>query len=121
MFDSEFWEQLKADNYYALKLGILKWFAIGFIILFILNMILWRAGTGIFHMLIGSDPAYDGGPGWGSAPPVFNNPTNPDIPSCNPVYGDKICGGHGFNASAIMLLLGIGFFLGWNYYEKPSK
>ena len=94
MFDKEFWDHLKADNFYALKLGTLKCLAVGFAILFILNMILWRAGTGIFHMLIGSDPAYDGGPGWG---------------------------GKGFNASAVMLILSIGFFIGCLVYEKPSK
>ena len=121
MFDKEFFEHLKADNYYALKLGTLKWLAIGFMILFILNMILWRAGTGIFHILIGSDPAYDGGPGWGSAAPVFDDPANPTHLSCTTVNGDKVCGGSGFNASAIMLLLGIGFFIGWKYYEKPEN
>lgn len=121
MFDKEFWDHLKADNFYALKLGTLKCLAVGFAILFILNMILWRSGTGIFHILIGSDPAYDGGPGWGSAPPVFNDPENPTVGSCSPVHGDKICGGSGFNASAVMLILSIGFFIGWAFYEKPGK
>ena len=51
------------------------------------------SGTGIFHILIGSDPAYDSGPGWGS----------------------------GFNASAVMLILSIGFFIGCIWYEKPGK
>ena len=121
MFDKEFWEHLKADNYYALKLGTLKWLAIGFFILFILNMLLWRlGGTGIFHILIGSDPAYDGGPGWGSAPPVRTDPEDPNILSCYPVYGDKICGGSGFNASAVMLILAVGFSIGYVFYEKPK-
>ena len=121
MFDKEFWDHLKADNYYALKLGTLKWLAIGFFILFILNMILWMSGTGIFHILIGSDPAYDGGDGWGSAPPVFNNPTNPNFASCNTRNGDKICGGSGFNASAVMLILAIVFGIGYAVYHRPDR
>ena len=62
----------------------------------ILEMVLYHGfQTGVFHLILGTDIAYDGGDGFGSVEPQGR--------SCIPVEGSKICGGAGLNASTISI------------------
>ena len=100
--------------------GVLLALAVVCALFTLLELIMYKYETGVFHLLTGCDIAYDGGAGFGSIIPKLKIPGDKNSVECIPDSGSERCGGNGFNAAAISFMLAVAF-LASSYAAEDAR